>query len=66
MSFLLECYLRARQIAYDTDLDYRLTQLELYELGADDDIILEFTNLWDEGVFFYGKFKKFVNKIQKS
>jgi len=60
MSIRLSIYLYLRGKTYDTELDYRLTQLELYELKASDDIVAEFRNLWDEGRFENGKFKEFI------
>ena len=60
MSIRLSIYLYLRSKVYDTELDYRLTQLELYELKASDEIVEEFRNLWDEGRFENGKFKEFI------
>lgn len=60
MSIRLKIYLYLRNKLYNTKLDYRLTQLELYELKASDDIVAEFRNLWDEGRFENGKFKEFT------
>ena len=55
MSIRLSIYLYLRSKVYNTELDYRLTQLELYELKASDDIVAEFRNLWDEGRIENGK-----------
>lgn len=47
MDWELACYLELRNRRYETKLDYRLTQYELYELGADDEVVGRFREWYD-------------------
>ena len=44
----LSLLLVARESVYRTKLDYRLTPMELYELGANDELVVMFLNEYDE------------------
>lgn len=47
MDWKLACYLELHKRKYGTELDYRLTAMELYELGADDITVLKFQEWMD-------------------
>jgi len=49
MSIKLHWYLIRRWVKYKTKLDYRLTQMELLELGAGEKTLEEFRMWWDGG-----------------
>ena len=47
MNFKLAFYLILRKLKYRTKLDYRLTPMELYEIGASDVVVMKYLNWYD-------------------